>query len=141
MKTETLVLDTHVFIWFYQGRRVTKRVARRIEDAANAAELYVAAITPWEIAMAARSGKIRVHGNVLQWLQRALHVLSAAVAPMEPAVAVDAVDLPGNWRHGDPADRLIVATARCLDAVLITADSAILDYAAKVKAVRVFEPG
>jgi len=137
---EPLVLDTHVFVWFYGGVRVSKKVVKRIEAAAAASELYVAAMTPWEIAMGARAGRIRVHGNVLQWIEAALRAVSASVAPLEPAVAVDAVDLPGNWRHADPIDRLIVATARHLDACLVTADAEILDYAAKVKAVRVLEP-
>jgi PIN domain nuclease of toxin-antitoxin system len=139
-KTETLVLDTHVFLWFYQGQRVSKKVVRRIEAAASVNELYVAAMTPWEIAMAARAGKLRVQGNVLHWVETALRTVAAGVAPLEPAVAVDAVDLPSHWSHGDPADRLTVATARHLDAILVTADNAILDYAAKVKAVRVLEP-
>jgi PIN domain nuclease of toxin-antitoxin system len=138
---KTLLLDTHVFLWFYGGVRIAKKVTRRIEDAAAASELYVAAMTPWEIAMGASTGRIRVQGSVLQWIETALKAVSAGIATMEPAIAVDAVGLPGNWRHKDPVDRLIVATARHLDAVLVTADTEILAYAAKVKAVRVLEPG
>jgi len=137
---EPLVLDTHVFLWFYEGVRVSKKVVRRIEAAAEANDLFVGAMTPWEIAMGARTGRIRVKGNVLQWIDAALKTIGAAVAPIEPAIAVDAVDLPGNWNHGDPIDRLIVATARHLDATLVTADTEILEYAATVKAVRVLEP-
>ncbi|HEY2509892.1 MAG TPA: type II toxin-antitoxin system VapC family toxin [Polyangiaceae bacterium] len=134
------MLDTHVFLWFYQGARISKKVARRIEEAGAADELFVAAMTPWEIAMGARTGRIRVHGNVLDWIETALQKVAAGIAPIVPAIAVDAVELPGNWEHGDPIDRLIVATARHLDAILITADAKILDYAAKVKAIRVLEP-
>jgi PIN domain nuclease of toxin-antitoxin system len=97
-------------------------------------------MTPWEIAMGAKTGRIRVKGTVLDWIDAALKAVAASVAPVEPAVAVDAVDLPGSWHHRDPVDRLIVATARHLDAILVTADTAILDYAAKTKAVRVLEP-
>jgi PIN domain nuclease of toxin-antitoxin system len=52
---------------------------------------------------------------------------------------VDAVELPA-WDHGDPADRLIVATARHLDAVLVTRDTRILQYAGETRAVRAIEP-
>ncbi len=124
---ENLVLDTHVFLWFYAGVRVSRRVVARIERAAAANGLYVAAMTPWEIAMAARAGRIRVRGNVLHWIETAIKATAVGVAPIEPAVAVDAVDLPGAWQHNDPVDRLIVATARHLDARLITADAAILE--------------
>ena len=57
---------------------------------------------------------------------------------LELAIAVDAVNPPA-WDHADPSDRIIVATAWRLRAVLVTADSAILDYAAATKAVRVVE--
>src|SRR5689334_21697511 len=102
---EPIVLDTHVFLWFYEGIRVSKKVVRRIEAAAEANELFVGAMMPWEIAMGARTGRIRVKCNVFQWIDTALKTIGAAVAPIEPAIAVDAVDLPGNWKHGDPIDR------------------------------------
>jgi PIN domain nuclease of toxin-antitoxin system len=138
-KAETLILDTHVWLAVTQGRGVAPRVAKRIDAAAEAAELYVAAITPWEVAMGVRRGRIRIGGNTLHWIEEALQRSKTAIASLVPAIAVDAVELPA-WDHGDPSDRLIVATARHLGAVLVTADTEILDYAAKVKAVRVLEP-
>ncbi len=138
---ETLVLDTHVFLWFYAGVRVSRKVVARIERAAAANALHIAAMTPWEIAMGARAGRIRLRCNVLEWIETAIKSTAVGIAPFAPAVAVDAVDLPGNWQHGDPIDRLIVATARHLDAMLVTADAEILDYARQAKAVRVLEPG
>jgi len=112
---------------------------RKLDRAGNAGVLYVAAITPWEVAMLARAGKLRVAGTLLEWLVGALQGTRTAVALLEPAVAVDAVELPA-WGHGDPADRLIVATARHLDAILVTRDTAILQYAGEAKAVRAIEP-
>ena len=137
---ETLVLDTHAFIWAYTAHRVSAKMARKIDAAGARDALYVAAVTPLEIAMAARLQRLRLNGPVLDWIEAALANLRAAIAPLEPVIAVDAVDLPGNWRHSDPFDRVIVATARRLDAVLVTADTEILDYAARAKAVRVVEP-
>lgn len=98
----------------------------------------MSAITPWEIALGVRGGRIRVAGDVLECIDAALDALSCAVASLEPAIAVDAVNLPAR-DHADPSDRIIVATARRLRAALVTADSAILDYAAATKAVRVVE--
>lgn len=64
--------------------------------------------------------------------------ITAEARKHELFVSVDAVNLPA-WDHADPLDRIIVATARRLGAALVTADSAILDYAAATKAVRVIE--
>ena len=138
---EVFVLDTHIWLDVAFGRstRFAMRVRRRLEVAANGGSLYVAAITPWKVAMLVRKGKVRVSGSVLDFVVGALRETRTAVISLEPAIAVDAVDLPA-WEHRDPADRLIVASARLLDAVLVTRDSAILDYAKAVSAVRVIDP-
>jgi PIN domain nuclease of toxin-antitoxin system len=134
------VLDTHVWLDVALERgRIAPRVLRKLDAAAKANPLYVAAITPWETAMLARAGKVKVAGSTLDWLTRALHITRTAVAALEPAIAVDAVELPA-WEHADPADRIIVATARYLGALLMTREGEILDYAAQTKAVRVLEP-
>jgi len=138
---EVFVLDTHVWldVAFGRSKRFAARVRRQLDAAAQGARLYVAAITPWEVAMLVRSGKVRVSSPVLDFVVGALRETRTAVALLEPAIAVDAVDLPA-WDHRDPADRLIVASARSLDAVLVTRDGAILDYAKAVSAVRVLDP-
>ena len=133
-----LILDTHALIWAHKGVRISKEIEKRIVSAGAKSELFVSAITPWEIALGVRRNRIRVAGDVLEWIHDALDALSATVASLEPAIAVDAVNLPA-WDHADPSDRIIVATARRLDAPLVTADSAILEYAATTKALRVIE--
>lgn len=141
-RAEVFLLDTHVWLDVAFGRqsRFAARLRRQLEAAAAASTLYVAAITPWEVAALARNGKLRVRSPLLDFVTAALRETRTAVAPLDPAIAVDAVELPA-WDHRDPADRMIVATARALDAVLVTRDSAILDYAHQVKAVRVRDPG
>jgi PIN domain nuclease of toxin-antitoxin system len=132
-----LVLDTHVLIWAHMGIRIPKKVERRIVAAGEANELFVSAITPWEIALGVRRERIKIAGDVLEWIQGALDALSVLVASLEPAIAVDAVDLA--WDHADPSDRIIVATARRLGASLVTADAAILEFAEATRSVRVVE--
>jgi PIN domain nuclease of toxin-antitoxin system len=132
-----LVLDTHALIWAHAGVRIPKRVEKRLVAAGKDHELFVSAITPWEIALGVRRNRIKIAGDVLEWIQDALDALSATVASLEPAIAVDAVDLP--WDHADPSDRIIVATARRLGAYLVTADTTILEFAATTRAVRVLE--
>jgi PIN domain nuclease of toxin-antitoxin system len=132
-----LVLDTHALIWAHLGVRIPAKIGRRIEAAGRDNELFISAITPWEIALGVRRGRIKIAGDVLEWIQGALDALSAAVASLEPAIAVDAVDLA--WDHADPSDRIIVATARRLGASLVTADTEILEFASSTIAVRVLE--
>jgi PIN domain nuclease of toxin-antitoxin system len=132
-----LVLDTHALIWSHMGTRIPKKVARQIEVAGQRNQLFISAITPWEIALGVRRGRIKIAGDVLEWVQDSLDALSAAVASLEPAIAVDAVGLA--WDHADPSDRIIVATARRLGASLVTADTAILEFASSTRAVRVLE--
>lgn len=132
-----LVLDTHALIWAHLGVRIRKKVEKRIMAAARDNELFVSAITPWEIALGVRRNRIKIAGDVLAWIQDALAALSAVVAPLDPPTAVDAVELP--WDHADPSDRIIVATARRLGASLVTADTAILEFAEATRAVRVVE--
>jgi PIN domain nuclease of toxin-antitoxin system len=140
IRPEAIVLDTHVWLEVAFGRgRFAPRVMRKIDTAASKGVLYVAAITPWEVTMLIRNGKTRVAGSTLDWIGNALRVTRTAVAPLELAISVDAVELPA-WSHGDPADRMIVATTRFLSASLITRDTAILDYANSARTLRVLEP-
>jgi len=84
-----------------------------------------------------RRGRIKIAGDVLSWIQDSLDALSASIASLEPAIAVDSVELA--WDHADPSDRIIVATARRLGASLVTADTEILAFARLTRAVRVLE--
>jgi PIN domain nuclease of toxin-antitoxin system len=135
---EPIVLDTHAWKMLVDGDRFAARVLRRIDAAAKADALYIAAVTVWELSMLVSRGALRLNAPTLQWITDAVHASRVAVFPLEPAVAVDAAEL--SPFHGDPADRMIVATARRLAATLVTRDSRILDYAAETHNVRAVEP-
>ncbi|MDP1650194.1 MAG: type II toxin-antitoxin system VapC family toxin [Rubrivivax sp.] len=123
-----MLLDTHALVWLVVGDgRLRLAVRRCIEAAAQEQQLWVSAITPWEIGMLVAKGRLVLDRDVMDWLQAALALPGIRVAPLEPAVAVASTRLPGEL-HGDPADRLIVATARHLGAALVTADAALLAY-------------
>lgn len=135
---EPFVLDTHAWKMLLDGDPFAPRVLRKVDAAARADALYIAAVTVWEIAMLAKKGSLRLNGPTLQWITDAVHASRVIVFPMEPAIAVDAAELSGF--HGDPADRMIAATARHLSATLITRDSQMLDYAAETRSLRAIEP-
>ncbi len=100
-----------------------------IERAAGRAALSVAAISMWEIAMLAAHGRITLAKPTLEWIENALRSSSVGIEPLTPRIAADSCELPGRF-HNDPADRLIIATARATDAALVTRDKRVLDYAA-----------
>lgn len=121
-----------------EGAGVAPKIVKRIDAARVSGGLYIAAMTVWEIAMLATKGQIKLNGPTLQWVNDAVQASGVVVHPLEPAIAVDSAELPVF--HGDPADRMIVSTARQLAAVLVTRDSRILDWAKATKGVRVLEP-
>ena len=125
-----ILLDTHVLVWAVDGdKRLGAKAARAIDDARRSARIGISAITPWEIALLAEKGRLRLALDVGAWLDAVLDVQGVDLLPLEPTIAVGSVRLPGNF-HKDPADRLIIATARHWRVPLATADRAILDYAA-----------
>ena len=125
-----ILLDTHTLIWSVsEDPRLGERAQAEIEDAGRTSGILVSAITPWEIALLTEKGRLNLGQEVSSWIRTALALPGMHLAPIEPAIAVDSVRLPGTFR-ADPADRLIIATARYFNVPLVTADKAILAYAA-----------
>ena len=125
-----IVLDTHALIWIVNDDAKLGSAARAaIDDAVRTDFAMVSAITTWEIALLAEKGRLHLGHEVGSWIKTALALPGIRLAPVEPEIAVDSVRLPGSF-HADPADRLIVATARHWGAQLLTADDAILVYGA-----------
>lgn len=123
-----IVLDTHVLVWLIDGsRRLGKKAVETMDEATPTPGLFVPAIAFWEIAMLVAKGRLTLGQDIDQWLKRVLALPGVNIAPLEPEISIESMRLPGGF-HGDPADRLIVATARHHDAVLLTVDRAILDY-------------
>ena len=125
-----ILLDTHVLVWAVgSDRRLGANAAEAIEEAQRSDRIGVSAITPWEIALLVAKGRLRLALDVGAWIDAALGAQGVELLPIEPAIAVDSVRLPGDF-HADPADRIIIATARRWGVPLVTADRAIVDYAA-----------
>ncbi|MFY7850529.1 MAG: type II toxin-antitoxin system VapC family toxin [Brevundimonas sp.] len=124
-----IVLDTHVLVWALSGDPRLGPMARStIDEATSTNGALVSAITPWEIAMLVEKGRLALGRDTRSWIKVALANPGLHLTPIEPEIAIDSVELPGAF-HADPADRFIVATARSRNAVLLTADRAILNYA------------
>ncbi|HLI13499.1 MAG TPA: type II toxin-antitoxin system VapC family toxin [Alphaproteobacteria bacterium] len=129
--TEVLLLDTHVWLWLMIGSSELSSAARAtITEAAARGGLRLAAISVWETAMLAQRGRITLSKPIREWVEEALAAPGLVLEPLSPEVAVESCELPGRF-HGDPADRLIAATARLTTARLVTRDRRLLDYAAQ----------
>ena len=125
-----IVLDTHVLIWAVEDERRLGADARAaIAAAGDSDDIGISAITPWEIALLVERGRLRLAQEVGAWIRSVLALPGIKLLPIDPATATDSARLPGTFR-ADPADRLIIATARQCGAPLLTADFAILSYAA-----------
>ncbi len=126
----TVVLDTHGWIWFLNADpRLGPEARTAIETATGRDQAVLSAITLWEIAMLVAKGRVSLPRDPREWLEFHLSRPGFTVHPLSIAVAVGSGTLPAD-PHGDPADRIIIATARHLDALLVTADQKILSYAA-----------
>lgn len=130
MSTPPLVLlDTHVWVWLMEGTERLCPAARALISAAAAAgTLRVSAISVWEVAMLEAKGRLTFRQDCRAWVRDALASPGLCLVPLDPDIAVDSTRLPGAV-HGDPADRIVTATARALGATLVTADSRIREYA------------
>lgn len=125
------MLDTHVFVWALEDDpRLGEKAKTAIENTTRQNQVFIPAISLWEIAMLVDKGRLVLGEDVGRWIERAIALPGIAVAPLDPSISIESVRLPGGF-HVDPADRMIVATARHYRLPLLTADRAILDYSRK----------
>lgn len=125
---ELTLLDTHAWVWWLADPGQLSTQARQAADrAASTGSLYVSSISVWEVAMLVQRGRLQLRIPVEEWVAHAEAVPSVKFVPVNNRIALEAVSLPGPL-HPDPADRIIVATARSLGAVLVTRDARLLGY-------------
>jgi PIN domain nuclease of toxin-antitoxin system len=101
-----------------------------IEEAGGRAELTVSAISVWELAMLEAKGRITLSRSIDEWMRAALTAPGLRLVDLSPEISLESTRLPGS-PHGDPSDRMIVATARVLGGTLVTCDDQILSYGAE----------
>jgi PIN domain nuclease of toxin-antitoxin system len=116
-----IICDTHVLLyWAISPERLSSAAAEALVQGRITGRLACADITLWEIAMLIDKGRVSVPAPAAQFLQDLLLALRLRVLPITPEIAARAQD--AAFQHGDPADRLIAATALAHGAMLISAD-------------------
>jgi PIN domain nuclease of toxin-antitoxin system len=124
-----IVLDTHVLFWWVSDpTELSSDATAAIAAEGPGGGILISSITAWEIAMLVARGRLGLSMDIGAWLALAEEIEEVKFIPVDNAIAVDAVALPGEF-HKDPADRIIVATARKLGAAIVTADEKIRNYA------------
>lgn len=99
-----------------------------ISEAAYDGRLYLSPMSAWEIGMGVAKGRISLPLAPLDFVERFIDRMQAKLSPLTSAILISSSNLPGRV-HGDPMDRILIATARALDMVLVTSDRPILAYA------------
>jgi PIN domain nuclease of toxin-antitoxin system len=123
------LLDTHAWVWWVTEDRRLSAVARRAIERSHAKDdLSLSLISVWEVAKKVEKAQLVLDRPVDQWLELALARPGLHLVELTRPILVESCKLPPPF-HGDPADQLIVATARDCDAVIITKDERIRAYA------------
>jgi PIN domain nuclease of toxin-antitoxin system len=121
------LLDTHILLyWLSRDQRLTRRQASVLKAASGEQPLWVSDISLWEIATLAGLGRIRLRLPLRDWLEAAVAPPLVHRVSISPAVAAEVAVLPDAF-HRDPADRIIVASARTMGATVLTQDRRIID--------------
>lgn len=121
------LLDTHILIhWIAGSVPLLKAHRKLIESATDEKPLWVSDITLWEVATLFGLGRIELDLPLRDWLERATAPPLVHRLAITPAVAAEVAALPDSF-HRDPADRIIVATARVTGATILTRDDRIRD--------------
>ncbi|MCY3793360.1 MAG: type II toxin-antitoxin system VapC family toxin [Gammaproteobacteria bacterium] len=121
------LLDTHVLIWWLNDlTRLSPQQREVVEAASPDAPMHVSDISLWEVAMLQSLGRIRLALPLREWLDGAVAPPLVRRHGISPAIAAEVAALPDSF-HRDPADRILVATARVLGATLLTSDRRIAD--------------
>ena len=119
-----MILDTCALLWLAQGGGKLSASAR--ERIGVAPSVYISAITGFEIGIKCRKGKLKLPARPTEWLQTVLSHHGVEVTSVDTRIAVAATELPDI--HGDPCDRMIIASAKLLALPVVTADPVFKEY-------------
>lgn len=128
-KSLDLLLDTHIWVRYIIGDpALPGNIREAVEAARLRSEVWVSVISVWETALLVKRGKLTLPLGVESWVEGAFKLPGVHLLPFTPAIAIETVALPTPM-HKDPADRILVASARIERLRLVTLDGEIIDFA------------
>ncbi len=122
-----ILLDTHIWVWWVDDNPQLTSAQRKHMEAHQGSGLGVSVISCWEVAKLVELNRLVLRCPVAEWIEQALAYPGVRLLYLTPRIAVESTQLPGTF-HRDPADQIIVATARIRGCPLLTADARILRY-------------
>jgi PIN domain nuclease of toxin-antitoxin system len=123
-----IILDTHIWVkWVLDENQLPESIRDKIYEH-EPDGLGVSVISCWEVAKLVELERLTFDMDVFDWIEQALIYPGLQLIEFSPRIAVESTQLPGEF-HRDPADQIIVATARIHNCPLLTLDKKILDYA------------
>ena len=134
-----ILLDTHVLIWSLSDfENLSDQIKKIIDIAKNENRLLISSISLWEIAMLKSKKRINIYKPIKEFLKAIVEIDGIRIVDISPDIAADSTLLLDDF-HGDPADRIIAATAINNGAILLTRSRAILSWAelGNIKAIEV----
>jgi PIN domain nuclease of toxin-antitoxin system len=129
-----IILDTHIWVWWANQSHELRDAHRDAINQHHASGLGISVISCWEVAKLVEKGRLILSFELGKWIAAAIALPGVVLLPMTPEIAVESVRLPPTI-HGDPADQILVATARICNAPLLTADARLIAYAGVQKVV------
>lgn len=123
-----ILLDTHVWFWWVSSHPNLDAAHRRAIADAESDGIGVSVYSCWEVAKLVEKGKLSLTEGVGEWIKAALAMPGIHLLPLTPEIAVESTQLPAPFHNPDPADQIIVATARAYDCPVLTCDAKILAY-------------
>ena len=121
-----LLLDTHIWLWSaLKPDRLTRRVAKELAKPQN--ELWLSAMSIWELAILQSKGRFRVPDDLATWVAKSMADLELREAPVTVEVALAIPTM--TFAHGDPADHFLAASAKVFGLTLVTADARLIQEA------------
>ena len=122
------LLDTHAWMWWVnEDSRLSRRARAAIEVAQSQDDLWLSLISLWEVAKKVEKGQLVLDRPLDQWLDDATALPGLHLWDLTRPILIQSCQLPQAF-HGDPADQMIVATARNYGAILVTIDKRICAY-------------
>ena len=122
------MLDTHTWIWWHMNpQKLSQKVKRIVGNTDRYDEILLSVISPWEFSKLLEKKKIGISCDPEDWINSALDMPKFRLTPLSPVLAYRSTVLPQPF-HSDPADQIIVATAREENATILTKDERILTY-------------
>lgn len=128
VNSQYLLLDTHVWVWLINAddRLNRKQYMKMIDQYSAQGAVRVSAISVWELGMLVAKGRLVLSKNIHQWVQESLNSKGISLEPLSIGILLESASMEGA--HGDPADRMILASAININAMIMTADKEIITY-------------